>query len=130
MSNKQYPQVSYLAKIIVGLLVVISTCIVAILLPESGFSGAMYWGIIASLILIFILLFALVYFIYGKMDELQKRLHEYASVLTTTLIISISGILGVLQATHFLPLFNQFWTLALSVIIWAIALSVIDKLHK
>ena len=115
---------------VTGLLLVISACAVAFLVPKFNFSDGLTWGVVGMLILFFIVLFPVVFLIYRKMDELQKRLHEHASVFTITLLVSISGALGVLQANQIIPLFNQVWTLAIAIIIWATALSLFDKFYK
>ena len=130
MRTDQYPQIAYLAKIIVGLLIVISACAIALSLPELNLSNGLALIGVSVLIIFFIAVFPMVYLIYGKMDELQKRLHEHASVLTVTLLVSISGILGVLQSNEIIPLFNQFGTMAITIAIWSIALSFIDQFYK
>jgi len=130
MKSEQYIQISYLVKVVTGILLVISICTAAFLLPESNFSDGLNLGVTGMLILFFIVLFPVVYLIYRRMDELQRRLHEHASVFTITLLVSISGALGVLQANQIIPLFNQVWTLGIAIVIWATALSFFDKFYK
>jgi len=76
------------------------------------------------------MIFLLSYVIYLKMDELQKKLHEYASVMVLSLVISIAGIIGVLQVSEVIPLFNQFWFLAIGIALWGVALVFSDRFYK
>ena len=64
------------------------------------------------------------------MDELQQKMHENSSVFTVTALLSLLGILGVLQAYHIIPLFNQFWILGAIIVIWGVSLSFYDESYK
>lgn len=130
MSLVQKDQVFYMTKVLTGLSVLIAVSISALKFSELELShAAVLWGV-GLFVLFFLMLFGGIYRVYKKMDELQQRMHEYASVFTVTFFVSLFGVLGVLQANHIIPLFNQFWMLGALIIIWGVALSFYDKSYK
>jgi hypothetical protein len=126
----QKSQIVYLLRVILGLLTLISVSTLAFILPDHYFLNGWVWWMLGVLILFFVVLFPTINLIYGKMDELQKKLHENAAVFAITFLISLSGIFGILQANGIIPLFNQFWMLGITIAVWAIALSFYDKHYK
>jgi len=130
MRTVQTAHIVYLVKVVVGLLSVTSVCAVALALPGLDFSGGLKETLIILCALFFFGLFPFIYKIYRRMDELQKRLHEHASVFAMTFFVSSLGIVGVLQANQMLPLFNQFITLPIAIAVWGAALSVVDRFYK
>ncbi len=94
------------------------------------FTGQFQTLLMSISLSIFILLIPFTLFIYRRMDELQKRLHEHACVVGLSLLISLAGVTGVLQANQFLPLFNLAWFFIAGVCIWAVSLVVADYIYK
>lgn len=124
-------QVIYLTRIVVGLIVIGAAMISASIVKHLSGVGEVEQGVITLICLaIFIGLIPFIYSIYRKMDELQKRLHEFASVYSNALIISFAGTVGSLQALGFVPLFNMFWVFGCSIAIWSIALMLNDRKYK
>jgi len=64
------------------------------------------------------------------MDELQKKLHDHTSIALFTFFISSMGVIGVLQASHIIPHFNQVWVLLGAILVWGISLVISDYIYK
>jgi len=124
---KSNEQIKYILKIIIGAIIIASATTITLL--GSPFQLPQW---ISSLLAIgtFTLILPVSYLIYSKMDELQKKLHEHASLATLTLVIVAMGITGVLQSNDIIPLFNQVWVLIAGILIWAIALVFSDRFYK
>jgi len=124
---KSNEQIKYIFKIIIGAIIIASATTITLL--GSPFQLPQW---ISSLLAIgtFTLILPVSYLIYSKMDELQKKLHEHASLATLTLVIVAMGITGVLQSNDIIPLFNQVWVLIAGILIWAIALVFSDRFYK
>jgi len=96
MQKEQIIQFSYLVKVMTGLLSVIAVCFIALALPSFDLSKGPLAIVIISLCVLFLIgLFPIFYKINRKMDELQKILHEHASVFAMTLFVSLSIMIGV-----------------------------------
>ena len=131
MSEKSITKIDpiYLFKIIFGLILVGMIIIVANLVQfiHMEFPRQL---IITVLVLAALGLIPFIKLIYARMDELQKILHQIASVNSMSIIISVSGIIGILQASKIIQLFNQLWTLVFIIAIWGINLMLSDKHFK
>jgi hypothetical protein len=82
---------------------------------------------VLACLLVMLALAPLAFIVYKRMDELNRHLHQAASAISLPLLASIIGVLGVLQARGFLPLFNQFWLLGGLIVLWGLALMLCDR---
>lgn len=125
-----YPQPIYLLKVLTGLAVLAMVILAALWLPDSGVSPVQQRTGLAVLLLSAIALVPVVQLIYHRMDELQKLLHQKASMISLAMLASGSCLVGILQASELAPLFNQFWTLGFVVVVWGINLMLADRRLK
>lgn len=125
-----YPRPIYLLKVLTALVVLAMVIIVALWLPLSNVSPVQQRAGLAVLLVFAIALFPVVQLIYYRMDELQKLLHQKASMISLAMLASVSCLIGILQASQLAPLFNQFWTLGLVVVVWGINLMRADRRLK
>lgn len=128
--SEKADQFAYLTKVLVGVLIVCTAVVIALVSPHFQLSGSLQLVLMIFLAGFFALIFPLSYMIYSKMDELQKKLHEHACIAALTLTISLAGIIGVFQANGIIPLFNQFWFLGFGIAVWAVALAFSDRFYK
>lgn len=128
--SKDIDQLIYIIKVTTGLIIIGGAVALTLLGDSFQLPSSLDWLLVAFPIGLFTLLFPLSYLTYFRMDELQKKLHEHASVATLTLLVSVAGIIGVLQANEVIPLFNQVWSLVASIIIWGISLMFSDRSYK
>ncbi len=131
MDNHQsllaYPQPLYLLKVLTGLAVLAMVVFAAYWLPISGASPAkQQWGV-GLLLLVAVALAPIMRRVYQRMDELHKLLHKRASMASLSFLTSVSCLVGILQANHLIPLFNQFWTLGLVAAVWGVNLMLADR---
>lgn len=120
-------QLLYIIKIIIGLILIG----LAITIPLIGLTFELPQWLLKTLSIgIFISILPVSYLIYSRMDELQKKLHNHASVATLTILIPAMGVIGVLQASNVIPLFNHVWVLISGIIIWGISLVFSDHFYK
>lgn len=68
--------------------------------------------------------------VYRRMDELQRVLHQQASMNTLSILASDCCLIGILQANQVIPLFNQFWSLGLIIVLWGINLMLADRSYR
>ncbi len=124
---KNNAQITYIVKILGGLILIGSAVLITLItlpiqLPQ--------WLMQILSIGIFISICPGSYLIYSKMDELEKKLHNHACIATLTILIPAMGVIGVLQASNIIPLFNQVWVLVIGIIIWGISLVFSDRFYK
>jgi hypothetical protein len=120
----------YILKVIAGLIIIGFAVFVTLVGDSFKLQNSLNWLLMVFPIGIFVLLFPLSYLIYFRMDELQKKLHEHASVASLTLLVSAAGLIGVLQANEIIPLFNQVWFLIAAIAVWGVALMFSDRCYK
>lgn len=120
-------QLIYIIKVIAGLILV--GFFVVLTLDEPFFKITYSFNWLFN-IGFFALIFPITYLVYLKMDELQKKLHEHASVFSITFLVSLSGIIGALQANNIVPLFNQVWFVVIGIIVWGVSLAFSDQNYK
>jgi len=130
MENDRMASVIYLVKVLTGLLILVGIVGTAVMLPQWEVSEAVRRMLIGVSVAAFAVLAGVVYRVYKKVDEFQKRLHDHASVLTIALVIALLGMAGVLQANGMVPLFNLFWVMGAVIAIWGVALASYDKRYK
>lgn len=128
--SKKFNQLIYIIKVTTGLIIIGAAVIVTLVGHSFQLSNSLDWLLVAFPIVLFALLFFLSYLIYFKMDELQKEMHKHASVATLTLLVPVAGIIGVLQANNFIPLFNQVWFLVAGIAVWGLSLMFSDRSYK
>ncbi len=125
-----YPQPIYFLKVLTGLAVTAMVIIAAFWLPLSDASHIQQRLGLAALLLFAVALIPVVHLIYHRMDEMQKLLHQKASMISLVILASASCAIGILQASQLAPLFNQFWILGLIVVVWGINLMLADRRFK
>jgi hypothetical protein len=128
-SDKVKIQPLYLVKIISGLLVLIALVLIAQSIPFVN-DTLIHHALIATLILLAAGLIPFIRFFYRNSDELQKLLHQNSCVTSLSVVISTSFIIGILQSSNVIPLFNQFWTAGLSICVWGLFLMLSDRNFK
>lgn len=124
------PQPRYLIKVVIGLGLLMGLAAAAFWLPYSPLTQVQQSWLLALLVMLAAALFPLVQWVYHRMDELQRLMHKRASVITLPLTAAIACCVGVLQANQLMPLFNQFWGLALIVVLWGINLMLADRRYR
>ncbi|MFV1984084.1 MAG: hypothetical protein ACC657_11140 [Thiohalomonadales bacterium] len=125
-----HKQLTYITKISIGLIITALVVVLTLLSPSFQLPYSFDWLLILFCTGFFVLIFPFTYLIYLKMDELQKKLHDHASVFSLMLIVSVAGIVGVLQANNIIPLFNQVWFFVSGIAVWGLSLSFSDQLYK
>ncbi|HEY0721199.1 MAG TPA: hypothetical protein VGE50_08090 [Gammaproteobacteria bacterium] len=125
-----YPQPLYLLKVLTALAVLATIVSASFWLPLSGLSPVLRGMGIVALLALALAMVPLVRWVYHRMDELQWLLHQQSSMASLSMLASVSCLLGILQANQLVPLFNQFWTLALLVAVWGINLMLADQRFK
>lgn len=125
-----YPQSLYLLKVLTALAVLATIVSASFWLPLSGLSPVLRGMGIVALLALALAMVPLVRWVYHRMDELQWLLHQQSSMASLSMLASVSCLLGILQANQLVPLFNQFWTLALLVAVWGINLMLADQRFK
>lgn len=123
-------QLAYITKVTVGLVIIGIAVIITLAGHSFDLPSSFHWVFAVFSMGIFILIFPASYLIYLRMDELQKKLHDQASVAALTFLVSVSGIVGVLQANDIIPLFNQVWLLVASIVVWGTFLVFSDRFYK
>ena len=129
--NKVFPQqAGYLAKIVVVLLVLGGLIGGGVLLKTCDLAPTAYLTALALIVAALLGVFVFVRFAVGHMDELQQAMHEKVSATALLLAVAAAAVVGVLQANDVIPLFNQLWSFAFFVAIWAIGLTLMDSKFK
>ncbi len=121
------PQPAYLLKVLAGLAILATLIMTALWLPLSGISSLQQGAGLTLLLALAVAMVPMVQGVYRRRDELQKLLHQNASVASLTMLASASSLLGILQASQIVPLFNQLWTLGLLVAVWGVNLMLADR---
>lgn len=125
-----FPSPVYLLKVLSGLAILAMVGLTAFWLPVSGATELQQQFVLSILMILAIGMIPLVKLIYRRMDELQKLLHKNASMISLSIVSSVSCLIGILQASNIIPLFNQFWTLGVVVVVWGINLMLADHRFK
>lgn len=125
-----YPQLAYLFKVLAGIAVLVIVVLAALWLPLTGIPPIEQRWLLVVLLTVAVALVPYVRSVYGRMDELQKLLHQNASVAALSLLASASFVVGILQANHIVPLYNQFWTFGFIVVAWGFNLMLADRRLK
>ncbi|ADV66022.1 hypothetical protein [Deinococcus maricopensis] len=120
----------YLLKVLLGLLALASLVLLAQTLDLLGLPLLQQRLLLSLLVLLAAAIVPASRIIYRRTDELEQILHQHASMNSLAIIASASAILGILQAGHLLPVFNQFWTLGLVIGIWGVQLMLTDRRYK
>ncbi len=120
-------QLIYIIKVIAGLILVGFSVVLTLDEPFFKLTYSFNWLLSIGF---FVFIFPITYLVYLKMDELQKKLHEHASVFSLTFLMSLSGILGALQANNIIPLFNQVWFVVVGIGVWGVSLAFSDQKYK
>src|SRR5437868_15297262 len=107
----------YLLKIVTGLALLGILIAIAISAPLIE-NSALQQLLLAGLVLFSIGIIPFVKYFYKRADELQKLLHQHACVTSLSVVITVSCVIGILQASNLIPLFNQFWTMGLNIGVW------------
>ncbi len=126
-SNTAPTQAIYLSKVLTGVLTVGLLVLSALWLPLLGISPTQRHVTVVVLALLSLTAVPWVYWVYHRRDELQRLLHQQACVGAITVVASVSAVVGILQANQCLPLFNQFWTLGLLMLVWGVQLMWADR---
>jgi len=119
----------YLLKIVTGLALLGILIAIANSAPLID-NPALQQLLLAGLVLLSIGIIPFVKYFYKRADELQQLLHQYACVTSLSVVITISCVIGTLQASNIIPLFNQFWTMGLSIGVWGLFLMLSDRSYK
>lgn len=117
----------YVSKIIAGLLTISLVVYCAYGLPTLELATTQRNAAIATLIGLALALIPAVSWVYRRRDELQRLQHQQASVSTVAVLASVAAVVGILQANQWVPMFNQFWTLGLLLVIWGAQLMWADR---
>ncbi|MES2935761.1 MAG: hypothetical protein V4805_19995 [Pseudomonadota bacterium] len=123
-------QVRYLFNIIGGVVLLTGVIAAGVCLKSFGLAPTANMVALAVVLLALLALFPLVRSVSHRMDELQQALHEKASAAALALSVALAAVVGVLQANDVIPLFNQLWTFAAIVALWAIGLMLTDAKFK
>lgn len=121
---------AYLFKVVSGLALLATVMATALWLPLSEIPANQQRIGVALLLALTVAIIPFVRRVYGRADELQKLLHQKSSAATLVFLASVSGVIGILQASHLVPLFNQFWMLLLLVATWGVNLMLADRRFK
>lgn len=121
-SDATETRLAYIFKILAGLLALGLLVFCAFWLPLWNVSSAQHHVAIAVLLVLAVALTPAVYWIVLRRDELQRLQHLQASASTIAVLASGSAVVGILQASQWLPLFNQFWALGLLLAVWGVQL--------
>lgn len=119
----------YLARIIIGLIILLVAVAIALFLPFISDNIGRYSVLIFLAIFAFSLIPAIRYF-YSRMDELQKLIHQSSSTMTLTFLAFAAFVVGVLQSAEIIPQFNAFWSFGAIVVVWGVNLMLSDKQYK
>ncbi len=120
----------YILKVIAGLLTLALLVAAASWLPLSGWSSWQNCLALAALLLLSLMLIPVSVRLYRRSDELQRLQHQEASVQALSTLACLCTVLGILQASEVLPLFNQFWTLGLLVAVRGFQLMASDRRYR
>jgi hypothetical protein len=120
----------YLFKVLLGLTFLSTLIFTALLLPQARLSPTQHQLGLGILLILALALIPYVQAVYRRRDELQQLLHMRASMQTLALLTTVSCLLGILQASDIIPLFNQFWTLGLLIAVWGLNLMLADRHYK
>lgn len=115
-------QLSYLAKVLAGLALVAAVVLLALWLPQQTMEPATRRIATGALVLLALGFVPWVGWVYRRRDEMLQGQHQRASMHSLAWCAAASGVVGVLQAAEWLPLFSQFWTLGLLIVVWALQL--------
>lgn len=119
----------YLLKIVTGLALLGILIAIANSAPLIE-NSALQQLLLAGLVLFSIGIIPFVKYFYKRADELQKLLHQHACVTSLSVVITVSCVIGILQASNLIPLFNQFWTMGLNIGVWGLFLMLSDRSFK
>ena len=114
----------YLLKVITGVLFLIGLTAATLMLDASPAVFTLYSGLLMA---IYLGMIPLIRFIYKSRDELLRLIHQRACVSSVSQVVALAGVVGVLQATGTLPLFNQAWWVPVLVVFWALNLMLADR---
>ncbi|PUA27029.1 MAG: hypothetical protein B0W54_19550 [Cellvibrio sp. 79] len=128
-TSREKLDVVYLARIIIGLVVLLAAVAVALSLPFISHSISRYSVLIILAIFAFSLIPAIRFF-YRRMDEMQKLIHQSSSTMTLAFLAFAAFVVGVLQSAEIIPRFNEFWSFGVIVVVWGINLMLSDKHYK
>lgn len=120
----------YLLKVLAGLSVLGVLVLVAQSIDLLGLPLFLQRVLVALLVSLALAIVPFTRFVYPRTDELEQILHQTASVNSLVIVASASTVLGILQAAHLIPVFNQFWTLGLIVATWGIQLMLADRYYR
>ncbi|MFA5826720.1 MAG: hypothetical protein WC825_12230 [Gallionellaceae bacterium] len=123
-------QPMYLFKIVLGVIVLAGLIVAANILSWLSLSPVTRHLLLGGLIIVSAAIVPFVSYAYGKMDELQKVLHQNACVASLPIVAATLVIVGILQVNDVIPALNQFWTLGMVVGVWAINLMLADRRYK
>ena len=73
---------------------------------------------------------ALLWRVYARLGELEQTLHRNASALALGILAIVSAVLGILQSSELIPVFNQFGFFAAIAAIWGLCLMIADRRIK
>ncbi len=120
----------YLLKITAGLAGLGALAILAAALPASELPPPLRFLLLGVLLGAAALIAPIVNRMYGRMDELHRTLHQRACVATLGVLAGASAIIGILQANGLMPVFSQFWALAMIIGVWGVNLMLADRRYR
>lgn len=119
----------YIARIIIGLVVLLAAVAAALSLPLISHNISRY-SVLIILSVFALSLIPVIRHFYSRMDELQKLIHQSSSTMTLAFLAFAAFVAGVLQSAEIIPQFNAFWFFGAIVIVWGINLMLSDKHYK
>ena len=119
----------YIGKVLFGLLMLALWVVLVFWIVNAPLSNVLRFVSVSLLLALALLIPFMVHRISQRMDELQRLLHQLACTRSLPWLITVSGIVGVLQVNDLLPVFNQLWMLIPIIAIWGVQLMLADRPH-
>ena len=118
----------YIGKVLFGL-ILFMLWLVLVLWAASSLSNPFRVISGITLLTLALLLPYMVYRATQRVDELQRLLHQIACTRSLPWLITVCGVIGMLQVYDLLPVFNQLWMVVPAIAIWGIQLMAADRPH-
>ncbi len=121
---------TYLLKVTLGLLGLGALVLAALGLSASALAPPLRYAALVALLVAACAIIPFVGYVYRRMDELHRSLHQKSCAASLPIIAALSAVLGILQANGIVPAISQFWMLGAVVGTWGINLMIADRRYR